>query len=179
MIKDIIEKKKTFNPSDVFGLKIYIITDKDHKEMFDLESGEVKPFEGKNIYYSWKKNKNFIIGTKEKALKIIKDSGEDPKDFDIVELQVPSEKELKKLKEGKEMSVLKDIMDALQESKEQNEAELSELQKAYRSYFECWMKKYDITSPAELDEAKMKQFFNDVADNWNNGKGPKSDSPCK
>jgi hypothetical protein len=65
------------------------------------------------------------------------------------------------------------------ESIKTNEEDLSPLQKAYQSYFECWMKKYGVKSPAELDEENMKKFFNDVADNWKNGKGAKKDSPCK
>jgi len=72
--------------------------------------------------------------------------------------------------------MIKEIVENVRNPK--NEAELSELQKAYREYFTCWLKKYNVGSPAELDEAKMKEFFNDVSSNWDNGKGAAKNSPC-
>jgi len=38
--------------------------------------------------------------------------------------------------------------------------------------------KYEIGSPAELDDEKMKDFFNDVSSNWKNGNGSAKNSPC-
>ena len=53
------------------------------------------------------------------------------------------------------------------------EAELSDLQKEYQEYFRGLLKKYEISSPAELDEPEMKKFFNDVTSGWIKGKGKK------
>ena len=51
------------------------------------------------------------------------------------------------------------------------EAELSDLQKSYREYFEAKLKKYGVGSPADLDEEQKKSFFNEIAADWEKGKG--------
>ena len=53
------------------------------------------------------------------------------------------------------------------------EAELSDLQKSYREYFEAKLKKYGVGSPADLDEEQKKSFFNEIAADWEKGKGVK------
>jgi hypothetical protein len=71
--------------------------------------------------------------------------------------------------------LLKEIIEQLTE-----EQELSPLQQRYQNYFRCWLAKYGVESPADFKDIEtMKKFFNDVADNWNNGVGPKKDSPCQ
>jgi hypothetical protein len=47
------------------------------------------------------------------------------------------------------------------------------LQDEYQEYFQDMLKKYKVSSPAELDEEEMKKFFNDVSDGWIKGKGKK------
>ena len=54
-----------------------------------------------------------------------------------------------------------------------NEAELSALQKEYQAYFEGKLKEAGVSSPAELDEAGMKKFFDGVSAGWTKGKGKK------
>lgn len=45
--------------------------------------------------------------------------------------------------------------------------ELSDRQKKYRKYFRDVMKKWDIKSPQELNEANRKKFFDEVDAGWN------------
>lgn len=52
----------------------------------------------------------------------------------------------------------------------------SELQKEYQEYFEGLLKKYNVKSPAEMDEPTMKKFFNEVSSGWVKGKGEISES---
>jgi hypothetical protein len=47
------------------------------------------------------------------------------------------------------------------------------LQDEYQEYFQGMLKKYKVSSPAELGEEDMKKFFNDVSDGWIKGKGEK------
>ena len=54
-----------------------------------------------------------------------------------------------------------------------NEAELSALQKEYQEYFEGKLKEFNVSSPADLDEEAMKDFFNAVSAGWIKGKGEK------
>jgi len=54
-----------------------------------------------------------------------------------------------------------------------DESELSPLQKEYQEYFEGKLKEAGVSSPAELDAAAMKKFFNGVSDGWIKGKGKK------
>jgi len=42
--------------------------------------------------------------------------------------------------------------------------EKSDLQQEYQDYFMALLKKYEVSSPAELDEESMKKFFNEVTD---------------
>jgi len=56
------------------------------------------------------------------------------------------------------------------------EAELreqSELQKSYQEYFKAKLAKFNVESPADLDDEKKKEFFNDIAKDWEKGKGVK------
>lgn len=54
-----------------------------------------------------------------------------------------------------------------------DEAELSALQKEYQEYFQAKLKKYKISSPAELDEDQMRNFFESITAGWVKGKGKK------
>ena len=53
---------------------------------------------------------------------------------------------------------------------------LSPLQEEYRDYFMGLMEKHDITALGNLDEEKIRAFFNDVSNGWTKGKGPKKSS---
>lgn len=44
--------------------------------------------------------------------------------------------------------------------------ELSEKQKKYRDFFMEKMLKYDVDSPAEMDEETKKKFFNEIDKDW-------------
>ena len=54
-----------------------------------------------------------------------------------------------------------------------NEKELSPLQKEYQEYFQAKLKEAGVESPAELDEDKMKKFFDGITAGWVKGKGKK------
>ena len=54
-----------------------------------------------------------------------------------------------------------------------NEADLSPLQKEYQDYFAAALKDAGVSSPAELDEAGMKKFFDGITAGWTKGKGKK------
>ena len=47
------------------------------------------------------------------------------------------------------------------------------LKDEYQEYFSDLLKKYKVSSPAELEEEEMKKFFNDVTNGWVKGKGEK------
>ena len=47
-----------------------------------------------------------------------------------------------------------------------DEKELSPEQKAYKKVFEKMLKKYEVKSPAELDDEKKKEFFNELSSVW-------------
>jgi len=53
------------------------------------------------------------------------------------------------------------------------EAEKSSLQKEYQEYFKSKLEKYGVKSPSELDEEKKKQFFDEIAKEWEKGVGLK------
>jgi len=61
----------------------------------------------------------------------------------------------------------------LEESDSLEEQELSPLQKEYRAYFQALLAKYEVSSPASMDEETMKKFFNEVSAGWVKGKGAK------
>lgn len=44
-------------------------------------------------------------------------------------------------------------------------------QKEYADFFMKLLKKYDVTSPDQLDDEKKKQFFDDVAKGWSKDSG--------
>lgn len=66
---------------------------------------------------------------------------------------------------------MKKFTEAITIVRELNEKELSELQKSYRNYFGAKMKKFGVKSPAELDDAQKKEFFNEITKDWEKGKG--------
>jgi hypothetical protein len=49
----------------------------------------------------------------------------------------------------------------------------SDLQKSYQDYFQAKLAKYGVESPADLDEEKKKEFFNEISADWDAGKGVK------
>jgi 1,2-phenylacetyl-CoA epoxidase catalytic subunit len=53
------------------------------------------------------------------------------------------------------------------------EAEQSELQKEYQDYFKKKLEKFGVESPADMDVETKKKFFNEIADEWEVGKGLK------
>ena len=55
--------------------------------------------------------------------------------------------------------------------REAEERELSALQKDWREYFGAKLKKFDAASPADLDDEKKKEFFNDLKKDWERGQG--------
>jgi len=63
--------------------------------------------------------------------------------------------------------------------REANEAKKSELQKSYQDYFQAKLDKYGAKSPADLDVAKKKEFFNEIAADWEAGKGVKDSAKEK
>ena len=54
------------------------------------------------------------------------------------------------------------------------EEEMSTLQKEYQKYFQDLLAKYEVNSPADMDEKTMAKFFNEVKDGWIKGKGEKA-----
>ena len=59
------------------------------------------------------------------------------------------------------------------EATDLQEAELSALQKEYQDYFAAALKSAGVSSPAELDEAGMKKFFDGITKGWVKGEGKK------
>ena len=55
--------------------------------------------------------------------------------------------------------------------REAEEKALSALQKDWREYFGAKLAKFDAKSPADLDDEKKKEFFNDLKNDWERGKG--------
>lgn len=53
--------------------------------------------------------------------------------------------------------------------------EQSELQEKYQAFFTALLKKYEVTSPAQLDKEKMSEFFNEIKNNWERGSGVKAE----
>lgn len=49
----------------------------------------------------------------------------------------------------------------------------SDLKKEYQDYFQGLLNKYNVDSPAEMDEETMKKFFDEVHSGWIKGKGEK------
>jgi len=64
-------------------------------------------------------------------------------------------------------------VDAIREA-QINEA--SELQKSYQEYFKAKLSKYGVESPADLDDEKKKEFFNEISSDWEKGKGVKPEA---
>ena len=48
----------------------------------------------------------------------------------------------------------------------------ADLQKEYGEVFASLLKKYGVSSPAELDDDKKKEFFNEIGDHYTAGEGP-------
>ena len=57
--------------------------------------------------------------------------------------------------------------------------EASELQKSYQEYFKTKLKKFGAESPADLDDEKKKEFFNEITKEWEKGKGVKPEAKDK
>lgn len=55
--------------------------------------------------------------------------------------------------------------------REAEEKAMSDLQKDWRDYFGAKLAKFDAKSPADLDEEKKKEFFNELKNDWERGKG--------
>ena len=55
--------------------------------------------------------------------------------------------------------------------REAEEKAMSDLQKDWRDYFGAKLAKFGVESPADLDEEKKKEFFNDLKSDWEKGKG--------
>jgi len=68
------------------------------------------------------------------------------------------------------MKKLNEWVDAVRQA-QINEA--SELQKSYQDYFKAKLSKYGAESPADLDDEKKKEFFNEITKEWEKGKGVK------
>ena len=49
--------------------------------------------------------------------------------------------------------------------------QLTQLQKEYQAFFLELLTKYGVTSPAELDDKKKMQFFDEIRDKWATGDG--------
>ena len=60
------------------------------------------------------------------------------------------------------MALYQSIRKQLGEWKQMNEDDKS----AYKKYFDSMLKKYGVTSPAQLDNAKKKAFFDAVDKGW-------------
>ena len=50
-------------------------------------------------------------------------------------------------------------------------AKLTQLQKEYKEFFFDLLSKHGVSSPAELNDAKKKEFFKEVRDRWATGEG--------
>jgi hypothetical protein len=57
--------------------------------------------------------------------------------------------------------------------REAEKAQQSELQQSYQDYFMAKLAKYGVESPADLDDEKKKDFFNEISADWEKGKGAK------
>lgn len=51
------------------------------------------------------------------------------------------------------------------------ETKKSDLQQSYQDYFKAKLAKYDAKSPADLDDEKKKEFFNEISADWEAGEG--------
>lgn len=58
-------------------------------------------------------------------------------------------------------------------NEQRNLNEESKLQKEYQEFFLSLLKKYDVESPAELDDDKKIEFFDDIKKHYTKGKGVK------
>ena len=50
------------------------------------------------------------------------------------------------------------------------EEEKSAKQEEYTKFFNAKLKKYDVTSPSELDDEKKKKFFDEIEKGWTKDK---------
>lgn len=57
--------------------------------------------------------------------------------------------------------------------REAEAAQKSDLQKSYQDYFKKKLEKFGVSSPADLDDEKKKEFFNEISADWESGKGVK------
>ena len=69
------------------------------------------------------------------------------------------------------MKKIKTFSNFVNEAEEEDDK--SALQKEYAKYFMKILKKYDVETPAELDEDKKKKFFDEIKSGWEKGTGEK------
>lgn len=55
--------------------------------------------------------------------------------------------------------------------REAEKRELSKLQQSYQDYFLAKLKKYGVSSPADLSDEKKAEFFNEITKDWEKGQG--------
>ena len=65
---------------------------------------------------------------------------------------------------------MKSFNDFVSSKRKVNEAE--GLKKEYEEVFTALLAKYDVKSPAELDDDKKVEFFDDIKKHYTAGKGP-------
>lgn len=66
---------------------------------------------------------------------------------------------------------MKTFTQYVSDKRKMNEA--SELQKEYQEFFNALLKKYEVGSPAELDDEKKKEFFTEIQKHYTAGEGVK------
>lgn len=74
---------------------------------------------------------------------------------------------------------MKKFSEFISSVREAEEKELSDLQKSYQEYFTAKLSKYGVDSPADLDDEKKKEFFNEISADWEKGKGIKPEAKEK
>lgn len=68
---------------------------------------------------------------------------------------------------------MKKFSNVVEMVREANQQELSDLQKSYREYFGAKLKKFNVESPADLNDEQKKEFFNEIKKDWEKGSGAK------
>lgn len=52
------------------------------------------------------------------------------------------------------------------DAQEYTSVSASDLQKRYQDFFNSKLEEYEVTSPAQLDDDKLSQFFNEIKSEW-------------
>ncbi len=55
---------------------------------------------------------------------------------------------------------------ALQAKEYVGSTSASDLQQAYQDFFRGKLEKYEVSSPAQLDDEQLKEFFNEISTDW-------------